>query len=34
MNDLVNPFSQNSSPQSFDQIRVTISANFENSAQF
>ena len=26
MNDLVNPFSQVQSPQSFDQIRVTISA--------
>ena len=26
MNDLVNPFSQTQSPQSFDQIRVTISA--------
>ncbi len=26
MNDLVNPFSQSQSPQSFDQIRVTISA--------
>ena len=26
MNDLVNPFSQAQSPQSFDQIRVTISA--------
>ena len=26
MNDLVNPFSQMQSPQSFDQIRVTISA--------
>ena len=26
MNDLVNPFSQTQSPQSFDQIIVTISA--------